>query len=180
MEKKIKQYAIAEALFALITVAWAMFLLSLLLSGCMTPNKAVGYLKKKHLLADTCAANYPVLADTVYKDGEVVVDVVYLPGDTVRAVDTVAKVERVTVTSPTRVITRHKVDTLLLVKVDSAKVAAGMAEIRRIQAAKIESDTNTAKWKEKAANRLKWAWMATLAAAVLLVVIGWMLKKSKA
>lgn len=27
--------------------------------GCLTPNKAVSFLKKKHLLDDTCAANYP-------------------------------------------------------------------------------------------------------------------------
>ena len=31
------------------------------LTGCLTPKKAVDYLKKKDLLNDTCNANFPVL-----------------------------------------------------------------------------------------------------------------------
>jgi predicted RND superfamily exporter protein len=35
-----------------------------LLSGCMTPKKAVDYLKQKDLLDDTCSANFPVISTT--------------------------------------------------------------------------------------------------------------------
>ena len=40
-----------------------------LLASCMTPKTAVDYLKKKDLLADTCAANFPIKeeTDTVYE-----------------------------------------------------------------------------------------------------------------
>jgi hypothetical protein len=59
-------------------------------SGCMTAGKATDYLKKKDLLDDVCASNYPVkdsvttvtvdsvVFDTLYLDGQIVVDSIYL------------------------------------------------------------------------------------------------------
>ena len=59
MNAKDKKYTLEGVLIAIIWVAvvWAV---TLLFFGCMTPKKAVDYLKKKELLADTCAANFPV------------------------------------------------------------------------------------------------------------------------
>ena len=59
MNTKDKQYTIEGVLIAILWVA-VFWLVTLLFEGCMTPQKAVSYLKKKELLADTCAANYPV------------------------------------------------------------------------------------------------------------------------
>ena len=73
--------------------AWLIFLIVVVIfsiTSCMTPSKAVNYLKKKELLADTCAANFPVkdsitkvtvdttIFDTLYLDGQIVVDSIYL------------------------------------------------------------------------------------------------------
>jgi translation initiation factor 2B subunit (eIF-2B alpha/beta/delta family) len=65
-------------LFILIAVTLSAF-------ACMTPNKAVSYLKKKNLLADTCAANFPVKdsievresfsSDTVFVHDEDFIDI---------------------------------------------------------------------------------------------------------
>lgn len=59
MDAKDKKYTIEGVLIAILWVA-AFFAVALFFSRCMTPEKAVGYLKKKELLADTCAANFPV------------------------------------------------------------------------------------------------------------------------
>lgn len=59
MDAKDKKYTIEGVLIAILWVA-AFFAVALFFSRCMTPKKAVGYLKKKELLADTCAANFPV------------------------------------------------------------------------------------------------------------------------
>ena len=73
--------------------AWLIFLVIVVIfsiTSCMTPSKAVNYLKKKELLADTCAANFPIkdsitkvtvdttIFDTLYLDGQIVVDSIYL------------------------------------------------------------------------------------------------------
>ncbi len=52
-------------LFIWLAVLMAIIAL-LFASGCMTPQKAVSYLKEKKLLDDTCAANYPcVTTDSI-------------------------------------------------------------------------------------------------------------------
>ncbi|HET8686548.1 MAG TPA: hypothetical protein VFM18_07765, partial [Methanosarcina sp.] len=59
MNTKDKKYTL-EGVFAFILWVAAVWAATLFLMGCMTPKKAVDYLKKKELLADTCAANFPV------------------------------------------------------------------------------------------------------------------------
>lgn len=59
MDAKDKKYTIEGVLIAILLVA-AVWAATSFLLGCMTPKKAVDYLKKKELLADTCAANFPV------------------------------------------------------------------------------------------------------------------------
>lgn len=43
-------------------------------TSCMTPQKATSYLKEKGLLADTCAANYPVKPSETLKPGTITID----------------------------------------------------------------------------------------------------------
>lgn len=43
-------------------------------TSCMTPQKATSYLKEKGLLADTCAANYPVNPSETLKPGTITID----------------------------------------------------------------------------------------------------------
>lgn len=73
----------------------ALLVIVLVLSSCMTPKKAVDYLKKKDLLADTCAANFPVQDTTIVKDSihfdtlylelepEILRDSFFIMGDTI-------------------------------------------------------------------------------------------------
>lgn len=45
----------------LVPLAALLFISFIFIAGCMTPQKAVRYLKEKKLLDDTCAANYPCI-----------------------------------------------------------------------------------------------------------------------
>lgn len=58
-------------------------LVIVLLTGCMTTEKATNYLLKKDKLGIICATNYPPRIE--YKEGEIKVytDTTYLPGDSV-------------------------------------------------------------------------------------------------
>lgn len=70
MKRIPKGQMIARLIIVLVSVA-------LFFSSCMTPQKAVSYLKKKNLLSDTCAANFPVKDSIVVRDS-VSFDTLYL------------------------------------------------------------------------------------------------------
>lgn len=148
-------------------------------TSCMTPQKATGYLKEKGLLADTCAANYPVLPDTIYKEGEVIVETTFLPGDTIYNYDTLTQVEYVTVTAPTKVITRHKVDSVILTKVDSAKVAALQRSIDLLKVQVQQTESDLFKAEDKAKDRGKTSLYSIVGNGLLLLLLGFILAKKK-
>mgnify|MGYP007125648050 CR=1 FL=1 len=165
----------AKLILLLIWLAWVIFMVA----GCMTPQKATGYLKEKGLLADTCAANYPVLPDTVYKEGEIIVETTFLPGDTLYNYDTVTQVEYVTVTAPTKVITRHKVDSVILTKVDSAKVAALQRSVDLLKVQVQQTEADLFKAEDKAKDRGKASLYSILGNGLLLLVLGFILAKKR-
>jgi hypothetical protein len=106
-----------------ITHFWATILAviftCIFLFSCMTPNKATNYLKKKDLLDDTCAANFPVKDsimvvtvdsvhfETLYLDGQVVVDSIYLERGEDKQYE-ITKVITKTITKTVEVKTRDR------------------------------------------------------------------------
>jgi hypothetical protein len=163
---------------------WVLFVAFVLLLSvgfccCITPKKAVSYLKQKDLLDDTCAANYPVKADTVYREGEVIV-VTEERIDTVQVTDTL--VEGFPVMHEiyrTRIVNRFKTDTVRIVKVDSAAVSAIRRELQKANATAKQHAEDAAKWKTKAQTRSKWQWGSIAVNAILLLLIGYMAAKMK-
>jgi hypothetical protein len=167
--KKDRLYDIVEGFIIVFFVVWAAWMLS----GCMTPKKAVDYLKKKELLADTCAANYPVIVDTLYKEGDLIIETNFLPGDTLVFFDTINQWRIDTIRKacpPSKVSTIWRVDTFMLTKLDSAKLAA----LREKYEASIK---DSAKWKSKAKARGKWQWGLGGLSVLLFVLIGFILGK---
>jgi hypothetical protein len=147
--------------------------IAVMLSACMTPKKAVDYLKKKDLLADTCAANYPVKADTIYKPGELIIETEYLPGDTLYFFDTVSQWRIDTIKKvcpPSQVSTIWRVDTLAVTVVDSALVAT----LRGKYNASVKDATE---WEAKAKRRGKMQWAFIGLSALLFVLVGFILGK---
>ncbi len=103
--------------------------------SCMTQKK----------WAQGCAERFPVKESTVYVQGDTRYDTTYLPGDTLVFSDTVT-VDCDTVKGivtkyvyqerpcpPARVITRDRVDTVVIAKVDSAAVWLANKEAREQQ-----------------------------------------------
>ena len=159
----------AKLILLLIWLAWVIFMVA----GCMTPQKATSYLKEKGMLDDTCAANFPVIPDTVYKEGELMIETTYLPGDTIYNYDTVY------VTGPTKVITRHKVDTLVRTVVDSAAVSAAKGTIQALEQELRKASNELAKVTDKAKDRGKTSLYSILGNGLLLLLIGFILAKKR-
>jgi len=147
--------------------------IAVMLSACMSPKRATDYLKEKNLLADTCAANYPVIADTIIKAGELVIETTYLPGDTFYFYDTLTNLHIDTIRKvcpPSQVSTIWRVDTLAVTVVDSAALAAMRSKYNI-------SVANLAEWQAKAKKRGKMQWAFIGLSALLLVLVGFILGK---
>jgi len=162
-ERKIK------AVILLIIAAY----IAVMFAACMTPKKATDYLKEKNLLADTCAANYPVISDTIYKPGELTIETTYLPGDTFYFYDTLTNLRIDTIKKvcpPSQVSTIWRVDTFMQTVVDSAALAAMRSKCNI-------SVANLAEWQAKAKKRGKMQWVFIGISALLVLLVGFILGK---
>ena len=148
-------------------------------TSCMTPQKATSYLKEKGLLADTCAANYPVIPDTVYKEGELVIETTFLPGDTIYNYDTVTQTEFVHVTPPVKVITKTRIDSVVVSKIDSAKVAAANRKISLLEKQIKDTEAELYKAEDKAKDRGKTSLYSIVGNGLLLLLLGFILAKKR-
>ena len=129
---------------------------AVMLSGCMTQQKAVNYLSKNNALPHVCADSFPVKADTVIKEGETI-ETVEVWTDTLYVTDTIDNtslpdtIEKLKVM--TRVVTKHRVDTLVQSKVDSARVKALQVIIAKQVSDYDKIAADRYQWKDKAKAR---------------------------
>jgi len=142
--------------------------------GCMTPKKAVDYLKKKDLLDDTCAANFPVQEKFIKGDSVILVDTLWG-----MEYDTVIRVAKDTVyiirTQPGKTITKTIRITDTVIKRDIAKESALSDErdkyIHELSISKalvtvLNSEINEMKEANRGKVRIPWWWLVILAVVV--------------
>ena len=125
-----------------------------LLTGCLTKEKALRKLDKD--LAQICAEKFPVKDSTIYIAGDTINTVEFFEhSDTVNVVkyDTVFNTVTNTVT---KIKTQRIVDTLRLVRENTARVAALQTELATMQAKLNESIATAENWENKARTRLTW------------------------
>jgi len=144
------------------------------LAGCMTSEKAVSFLKKKDLLDDTCAANFPVQEKFIKGDSVVTTDTLWgidIQMDTLVTKDTVY----ITKTLPPKTITRtiRTTDTVLKRDIAQENVLQDAVKKSRDEASKEKSEKDTItekynalkdKWKGKVG--IPWWWLVALAALI--------------
>ena len=147
----------------------------LLLSSCMTTQKALDYLKDKKELAQICADEYPVKETFIKGDSVVQYDTLWGQGDTDTLYQSVKDTVFVTVTKtlPAKVITKVVSRTDTVVKENTALVKAlQQREQDYIYAAKkdkeqIETLTGEVnEWKGKAKKRWWFMWLIVVACGV--------------
>jgi len=146
---------------------------AIILSACMTQQKAVGYLSKRKLLPQVCADSFPVKADTVIKEGqtietvEVWVDTLFVTDtiDNTSLPDTIEKIKVLT-----RTITKSRVDTLIQTKPDSAKIKA-------LQIKLAASEQKAAKLEARFKSNRTWKWGSLGANILLIFLLGWLFGK---
>lgn len=154
-------YKLKKTLFiAALGLAFIMLLIGL--AGCMTPEKATSFLKKKDLLDDTCAANFPVQEKFIKGDTIETTDTLWgidYQTDTIRANDTVY-IKRV---EPGKTITRtiRVVDTVVKRDIAYENVLQDknrdLTTVNNKQTQKIETLTESVEeWKAKAKKRMLW------------------------
>jgi len=126
------------------------------LAGCMTSEKAVYFLKKKDLLDDTCAANYPVQEKFIKGDSVVTLDTQYvgvLQTDTLITKDTVF----ITRTLPPKTITKTIRTTDTIIKRDIALENVLQDRIRESYKETQDEKAKKEKYQEEL-NKLKDKW----------------------
>lgn len=126
------------------------FTLVMLLIGlfsCMTPKKAVDYLKKKNLLADTCSENYPV-KDSLIK-GDTITTTDTLWGIDVTT-DTLIKNDTVYITKvlPGKVIIKTKVVYDTIIRRDIAQETVLKEQRNKLAQEKADMTIERDRWKE--------------------------------
>jgi hypothetical protein len=155
-------------------------MLAVILSACMTQQKAVDYLTKKQLLPQVCADSFPVRSDTIIKEGETI-ESVEVWTDTLYVTDTIDNtslpdtIEKIKVL--TRVVTKYRVDTVVQTKENIARVAALEVIVadKDKEIVKVSSDRD--KWKVKAKNRSRNQFISIGANILLIFVLGWLFGK---
>lgn len=142
--------------------------------GCMTPQKAVNYLKDKDLLDDTCAANFPVQEKFIKGDSVVTTDTLLgidYQTDTLVTKDTVY-IKRV---EPGKTITRTIRTTDTVVKRDAAYENVQNDKIKSLETElakektlkeKYQNDYNALKEKWSGKIGIPWWWFLVLGALI--------------
>jgi hypothetical protein len=157
-----------------ILVGILVILFMMVFAACMTPQKAVNYLKDKDLLDDTCAANYPVQEKFIKGDSVVTTDTLWgidYQTDTLVTKDTVY----ITKTLPAKTIIRTITRTDTVIKRDIAQENALQDEViksrNEASTEKADKDAITEKYnalKDKWGGKvgIPWWWLLILAALI--------------
>jgi hypothetical protein len=151
-----------------------MIIASICFIGCLTPQKATDYLKKKDKLDDVCAENFPVKDSLIKGDTTIVTDTL-INTDTLETFEVIRDTVHHTVTLPAKVITKTKVVTDTIIRQDNAKINALQDDIRARdktigdrdnEITKLKSDYEDMKGKR---NKLRW-WLYIIAGAAGLYI----------
>lgn len=159
-------------------IVWIVILSILAVSffSCLTPQKAVGYLKKKHLLADTCAANFPVKDSLITRDSisydTLIVGEPFYIFDTVEVggVPIIIKEK----CPPSQIITRTVYKDTTVWKKDMAQITALEGVVKKLQSQVDKKTGENTVMKEKVKGKNKIILWLVIALIVLMI---WILRK---
>lgn len=134
---------------------WAVLVCFLMISACVSTQKAVYLLQKRKQLANVCAKYYPVRDSLVYRE-RVVWDTAYIPFDSVLVRDTCIFNGNVVVHSskipcpPERIITKTIFKDSIIYRLDSAKMAIVESEANDAKAKASHFEESLQSWRKRA------------------------------
>jgi predicted component of type VI protein secretion system len=146
----------------LIIAALFFALLMFMLLGCKTGEKAVRKYKASSEFPGDCADKFPVKIDTTFIEGKATYDTIW-SYDTNTITDTVINQQETTIYKDrikTVTVTVKKVDTIQVIKENTARVEEQTRKADEYAALSNENGKNAVMWKERARKRLLWLLIA--------------------